>query len=96
MIFKNYHANYSIRERLHASSQGVDKLFVLAYAHSNKITDENSYGSYFLPRLKIKNYNIEIDVEIFMINQLMTCLNNMMKFEKHQQNKTMIILLVVY
>ena len=61
MIFKNYHANYYIRERLHASSQGVDKLFVLAYAHSNKITDENSYRSYFLPRLKIKNYNIEID-----------------------------------
>ena len=28
--------------------------------HSNNIADENSYGRYFLPRLKRKNYNIEI------------------------------------
>ena len=34
--------------------------------------------------------------EIFMINQLMTQLNNMMKLEKYQQDKVMIILLVVY
>ena len=35
-------------------------------------------------------------VETFMINQLMTQLNNMMKLEKYQQDKGMIILLVVY
>ena len=29
--------------------------------YGNKITNENSYRKYFLPRLKIKNYNIEID-----------------------------------
>ena len=34
--------------------------------------------------------------EIFMINQLMTQLNNMMKLEKNQQCKVMIIQLVVY
>ena len=28
--------------------------------HSNNIADENSYRRYFLSRLKIKNYNIEI------------------------------------
>ena len=39
--------------------------------------------------------NIE-QVETFMINQLMTQLNNMMKSEKYQQDKVMIILLVVY
>ena len=26
-----------------------------------QVTDENSYGRYFLPRIKITNYNIEID-----------------------------------
>ena len=31
-----------------------------------------------------------------MINELMIQLNNMMKLEKHQQEKVMIILLVVY
>ena len=35
-------------------------------------------------------------VEIFMINQLMTQLNSMVKSEKYQQNKVMITLLVVY
>ena len=35
-------------------------------------------------------------VEIFMINQLMTQLNNMTKLKKYQQDKVMIILLVVY
>ena len=60
-IFKDYAANSNIRERLDVSFQGVDKLFVLAYAHGDNVTNENSYRKYFLPRLKIKNYNIEID-----------------------------------
>ena len=36
-------------------------MFVLAYARGNGVTNENSYKKYFLPRLKIKNYNIEIN-----------------------------------
>ena len=36
-------------------------LFVLACATGDNVTNENSYKNYFLPRLKIKNYNIEID-----------------------------------
>ena len=35
-------------------------------------------------------------VETLMINQLMIQLNNMMKLEKYQQDKVMIILLVAY
>ena len=60
IIFKNYDNEY-IRERLDASFQGVNKLFVLAYASDNNATNEDSYRKHFLPRLKIKNYNIEID-----------------------------------
>ena len=40
-------------------------MFVLAYARGNNVTNENSYRKYFLPRLTIKNYNIEIDGEKF-------------------------------
>ena len=54
----NYAASY-IRERLGASFQGVNKLFVLPYASDNNVTDENSFRKYFLPSLRIKNYNIE-------------------------------------
>ena len=60
-ILTNYAANSHIRERLDVSFQGVNKLFVLPYASGNNVTDENSYRKYFLPRLRIKNYNIEID-----------------------------------
>ena len=45
---------------------------------------------------KIENYNLKIDGKTFMINQLMTKLSNMMKSEKYQQDKVMIIQLVVY
>ena len=55
IIFKNYDNEY-IRERLDASFQGVNKLFVLPYASGDNVTNENSYKKYFLPRLKIKNY----------------------------------------
>ena len=59
--FRNYNENEYIRERIDASFQGVNKLFVLPYASGDNITNENSYRKYFLPRLRIKNYNIEID-----------------------------------
>ena len=36
-------------------------MFVFVYARGNNVTNENSYRKYFLPRLKIKNCNIEID-----------------------------------
>ena len=36
-------------------------MFVLADANGDNVTKENSYKKYFLPRLKTKNYDIEID-----------------------------------
>ena len=60
VIFKDYNNEY-IRGRIDASFQGVNKLFVLPYAGGANVTNENSYRRYFLPRIKITNYNIEID-----------------------------------
>ena len=40
-----------------SSYQGVKRLFVLVYDNANRITHKR----YFLPRIEIKNYNIEID-----------------------------------
>ena len=48
-----------IRELLDSSCQGVKRLFVLAY--NNNQVSVDSYKKYFLPRVKIDNYNIEID-----------------------------------
>ena len=46
---------------LDASYQGVKRLFVLAYRDSGGANRDtaNSHRRYFLPRVKIKNYNIE-------------------------------------
>ena len=64
IIFKNYNENEYIRERLGASFQ-VNKLFALPYADGDNVTNQNSYKKCFLPRVKIENYNIEIDGRIF-------------------------------
>ena len=48
---------------LDATYQGVKRLFVLAYdnaAGDNRVTAD-SHRRYFLPRVKIENYNLEID-----------------------------------
>ena len=52
-----------IRELLDSSWQEVKTLFVLAYDNeaSNNQVSIDSYKKYFLPRVKIENYNIEIN-----------------------------------
>ena len=70
---ENYNANECMRERLDASIQGVKKLFVLAYGRENDDATKNGHKKYFLPRMKINNYNIEIDGRNFYdqsINEL--------------------------
>ena len=56
-----------IRELLDSGCQGVKRLFVLAYNNkegNNKVSVD-SFKKYFRPRVKIENYNIEIDERNF-------------------------------
>ena len=57
---KTYNSNGYIREFLDSSYQGIKRLFVFAYDNTIGIA-LNSHKRYFLPRIEIKNYNIEID-----------------------------------
>ena len=52
-----------IRELVDSSCQGVKRLLVFAYNNTagNDQVSVDSYKKYFLPRVKIENYNIEID-----------------------------------
>ena len=52
-----------IRELLDSSCQGVNRLFLLDYDNTagNNHVSVDSYKKYFLSRIKINNYNIEID-----------------------------------
>ena len=55
---RNYDKNAVIRELIGSSCQGINRLFVFEYAQNAAV---NSHQKYFLPRVEIKNYNIEID-----------------------------------
>ena len=48
---------------LDSSYQGVQRLFALAYNNTagNKQVSIDFFKKYFLPRVKIENYNIKID-----------------------------------
>ena len=61
---KIYNQNNYIRELLGSSYEGVKRLFVLPYDNTDaKRVTEDSQRKYFLPRIKIENYNIETDVK---------------------------------
>ena len=56
-----------IRELLDSSHEGVKGLFILAYdnaANNNRVSID-SFKKYFLARVKIKNYSIDIDERNF-------------------------------
>ena len=57
---KIYNANDNIRILIDPSWQGINRLFKLAYLNDNTST-VNSHRKYFLPRVEIKNYNIEVN-----------------------------------
>ena len=63
----NANAQKHIRVLLDSSSQGDKRLFVLAYDNTadNNQVSVNFSKKYFLPRVKIENYNIEIDGRSF-------------------------------
>ena len=70
---KTYDENHYIKKLVDASYQGVKRLFVIAYKDcdgANRVTAD-SHRRYFLPKVKIENYNIEIDRNFFLISQLM-------------------------
>ena len=67
VLNKTYNQNNYIRELVDVSYQGVKRLFVLAYYNTddnNRVTAD-SHRRYFLPRINIENYNIEIDGKNF-------------------------------
>ena len=60
ILEKRYNANDNIRILIDRSWQGTNGLFVLGYLNDNT-SRVNSHRKYFLPRVEIKNYNIQID-----------------------------------
>ena len=72
------------KELLDSSSQRIKRFFVLTYNTDGdgNCADAYSFKKYSLPRVKTENYNIEVMEEIFMINQLISQLNNTKEVRK--------------
>ena len=64
-------------------------VFKLPYTSGDNVTNENSYKNHFLPRLKIKNYNIKIDGRSFYdqsINELIIQYDEIRKISTGQSD----------
>ena len=91
---KTYNSNGYIREFLDSSYQGIKRLLVLAYDNTIGIAP-NSHKRYFLPRIEIKNYNIEIDGRNFYdqpINDLIKQRDEVRKVSTGQGDDTQLVL----
>ena len=78
-----------MRELVDASFQGVKRLFGLAYNNGANRLTVDFYQRYFLPMIKTESYHIDIDGIIDLTKQYD-------EVKKYQQDKVMIIRLVVY
>ena len=76
-----------IRELLDSSYQGVKRLFILAYNNKegNDKVSVDSFKKYFLLRVKIENYNIEIDGRNFYDSPIN---NSIKQYEKIRKIST--------
>ena len=64
----SYNSNDPIIKTIHSSYQGINRLFVFAYeSGANRVTADY-HRRYFLPRVEIKHYNIEIDKNLWLAN----------------------------
>ena len=86
---RSYDANASIKELIDSSCQGVKTLFVLSYEGGTNRVTVDSHKRYSLPKVKIKNYNFEIDGRNFYdqpINDLSRQYNEVRKVSTGQDD----------
>ena len=57
-ILKTFAQNRYLNYLINPSFQGVNRLFVLSFENEN---DRTSHSTYYLPKVKVKDYNVMID-----------------------------------
>ena len=60
---KTYAQNRYLNHLVNPSFQGVNRLFVLSFENEN---DRTSHSNYYLPKVKIKDYNVMTDGKNFL------------------------------
>ena len=85
--------NQNLNFLIDPSFQGVNWLFVLLFENEG---DKKVHTGYYLPKVEIKDYNVKIVTNVFLISQLKVIWEHMITFEKLQQVTEMITELVVF
>ena len=85
--------NQNLNFLIDPSFQGVNWLFVLLFENEG---DRKVHTGYCLPKVEIKDYNVKIVTNVFLISQLKVIWEHMITFEKLQQVTEMITELVVF
>ena len=85
--------NQNLNFLIDPSFQGVNWLFVLLFENEG---DRKVHTGYYLPKVEIKDYNVKIVTNVFLISQLKVIWEHMITFEKLQQVTEMITGLVVF
>ena len=85
--------NQNLNFLIDPSFQGVNWLFVLLFENEG---DRKVHTVYYLPKVEIKDYNVKIVTNVFLISQLKVIWEHMITFEKLQQVTEMITELVVF
>ena len=63
---KTYAQNRYLNHLADPSFQGVNRLFALNFENED---DRTSHSTYYLPKVEIKDYNVRLTVETFLISQ---------------------------
>ena len=85
--------NQNLNFLIDPSFQGVNWLFVLLFENEG---DRKVHTGYYLPKVEIKDYNVKIVTNVFLISHLKVIWEHMITFEKLQQVTEMITELVVF
>ena len=85
--------NQNLNFLIDPSFEGVNWLFVLLFENEG---DRKVHTGYYLPKVEIKDYNVKIVTNVFLISQLKVIWEHMITFEKLQQVTEMITELVVF
>ena len=71
--------NQNLNFLIDPSFQGVNWLFVLLFENEG---DRKVHTGYYLPKVEIKDYNVKIVTNVFLISQLKVIWEHMITFEK--------------
>ena len=62
--------NNNLNYLIHPTFTNVNRLFDLFFPRNNNTDSRHSYSDYYVPKVKISDFNVLVDGKVFLICQL--------------------------